>query len=231
MDFINQSQETAKIADALAKAQNKIQSALKDSTNPFYNKNYADLASVWAVCREPLSANGLAVAQSCAVIGNDYFLETKLLHLSGQWLKSLIPLILNKKDMQGIGAAITYARRFGLSAMVGVVQEDDDGNSITVEKTIQRDKHEKPLIKEELPEFPPPPRFNQWKAGQAEIDKLKALCINRTVDGWDDLTIKKYVTERYEKTVQKLSKEDFDSLLKTIQLTSSIEAFKEIKIV
>ena len=51
------------------------------------------------------------------------------MHESGQWLKSEIRIPLtNKKDAQEIGSACTYGRRYGLTAMVGLAQIDDDGN-------------------------------------------------------------------------------------------------------
>ena len=56
--------------------------------------------------------------------------STTLMHSSGQWLRSKIKLPLSKVDAQGVGAAVTYGRRYGLSAMVGIAQYDDDANSI-----------------------------------------------------------------------------------------------------
>ena len=52
-----------KLVMALAKAQGQIKAAPKDSDNPFFKSKYADLASVWEACREPLAKNGLAVIQ------------------------------------------------------------------------------------------------------------------------------------------------------------------------
>ena len=56
---------------------------------------------------------------------------TTLMHSSGQWLRSKVKLPLSKKDAQGVGAAITYGRRYGLSAIVGIAQYDDDAQSIS----------------------------------------------------------------------------------------------------
>jgi hypothetical protein len=86
------------------------------------------------VCREPLSKNGLAVIQTVKGHGEGLFLETDLVHSSGEWKRGIIPLLLMKRDMQGLGSAITYARRYGLSAMVGVAQDDDDGNDASPPK-------------------------------------------------------------------------------------------------
>lgn len=128
------------LAQALAKAQGEITNALKDKDNPFFKSTYADLASVWDACREPLSKNGLSVTQT---LGTDQSgriaLTTLLMHSSGEWISSVVPIIPVKQDPQSVGSAITYMRRFSLSALVGVapsekpteddLDEDDDGNA------------------------------------------------------------------------------------------------------
>ena len=63
-----------------------------------------------------------------------FYVTTMLLHSSGQWIKSKLKMPITKADAQGVGATITYARRFALSAMVGISQYDDDGESITNHK-------------------------------------------------------------------------------------------------
>lgn len=118
------------IATALATAQQEMGKALKESTNPQFGKPYADLASVKDACLSALNKNGIAVIQPLEVTeGGRYFVLTTFLHSSGESLSCPIPLILGKSDMQGLGSAITYARRFGLMAMAGIAPEDDDGNA------------------------------------------------------------------------------------------------------
>ena len=120
-----------KLAEALAKAQSEIKGALASSVNPFFKSNYADLDTVIKSCFPQLTKNGLSIIQ-----GNDtcekgsFYVTTMLLHSSGQWIKSKLKMPITKPDAQGVGATITYARRFSLSAMVGIAQTDDDGNSI-----------------------------------------------------------------------------------------------------
>ena len=118
------------LARALAKAQAVMQSASKDKTNPAFRSRYADLASVWDACREALTTNGLAVAQLVTSADkSSVTVETRLLHESGESLSSILTLPVEKATAQGVGSAITYARRYGLSAMVGVApDDDDDGN-------------------------------------------------------------------------------------------------------
>lgn len=118
-----------KLAEALAKAQREIQNAAKDKANPYFKSKYADLASVWEACREPLTKNGLAVIQKARATEGGIEVETMLVHSSGQFVTETLSLPVVKADAQGIGSAITYARRYALSAMVGVAPEDDDGNA------------------------------------------------------------------------------------------------------
>lgn len=120
----------SEIGKALAKAQKEIHSAGKEGINPHFKSRYATLSSVWEACREALTKNGLAVAQAILTQHDGrYVLQTMLIHESGQFIESFCPLILQKNDMQGLGSAITYARRYALAAIVGVSQDDDDGNA------------------------------------------------------------------------------------------------------
>lgn len=119
-----------KLFEALSKAQAKIEIAIKDKENPYFKSMYADLSSIWNVCRVPLSENGLAIVQTIEGTRSESFLVTYLGHSSGEFIKSRLPLMIDKPTPQGMGSAITYARRYALSAIVGVCtdDEDDDGN-------------------------------------------------------------------------------------------------------
>jgi len=129
------SEQINELATALAKAQGKIVGALKDSANPFFKSKYADLASCWDACREQLTSNGLSVMQFTETVENGLAVTTRLAHASGQWVEST--LIVHPKDdgPQAAGSAITYARRYGLAAIVGLAQVDDDGNAANANHT------------------------------------------------------------------------------------------------
>ena len=126
----NMSKDISKLAGALAKAQGMMGGVAKGKVNPFYKSKYADISDCLDACLPALSKNGLAVSQGNRFCGeHGYYITTMLLHESGQWLKSEIRIPLtNKKDAQEIGSACTYGRRYGLTAMVGLAQQDDDGN-------------------------------------------------------------------------------------------------------
>ena len=131
--------QMSKLAEALASAQGMIEDARKDSSNPHFKSRYADLASVRAVIKEPLAKNGLSVMQIPRTvyfdIGNQRVIQgveivTILTHKSGEKLVSdpfYMPCA--KPDAHGLGSAITYARRYSLSAILNVASDDDDGNA------------------------------------------------------------------------------------------------------
>jgi len=119
------------LAAALAKAQLTIKSALKDTKGQIgQNRNYkyADLTSVWDACRSSLSENGIAVIQKTDFDGSAMWVETVLLHSSGDMMSGRFPLRPTQETPQAYGSALTYARRYSLASMVGVVTEDDDGS-------------------------------------------------------------------------------------------------------
>ena len=119
---------TAKLDAAMAIAQANIRHAVKDSANPFFKSNYADLASVFTACREALAGAKVAVYQMAETVGDLVQVTTRLAH-DGEWIESSLSVKPSKSDAQGIGSTITYLRRYSLSAMVGVAQDDDDGNA------------------------------------------------------------------------------------------------------
>lgn len=117
------------IIASFIKAQAQIQNAVKDAKNPHFKNNYATLESVLDAVKPVANANGLAIIQ---VNGRDEkgdYVETILAHETGEMLTSKCYLHFSKQDMQGLGSAITYARRYSLAAMFSITQEDDDGNT------------------------------------------------------------------------------------------------------
>lgn len=124
------SSNITELATALAKAQGEIKNATKSSDNPYFKSKYADLAEVLNVAREPLAKNGLSIMQANEGVANGYMsVTTLLLHSSGQYIKATGTFPVGKQDPQGAGSALTYARRYSLAAMLGIAQEDDDGNA------------------------------------------------------------------------------------------------------
>jgi len=144
---MNQSENINELISAMAKAQGEIGPALKDSINPHFKSRYADLNSVWNACRSALSKNGLAVIQTTCSRDNSLFLETMLAHSSGQWIRAQLPVVTHKNDAQGIGTALTYMRRYGLAAIVGVApDEDDDGETAVGRGKFNQKAESRPVL-------------------------------------------------------------------------------------
>jgi hypothetical protein len=132
---MEQSENIAELATALAIAQGQIENALKTRENPHFRSKYADLAGVWEACRDALTANGLSVIQSPGeLVDGRMAMTTQLCHKSGQWVRGSLTIPLGKADAQAYGSAVTYSRRFALAAFVGVSPADDDGEAATAAK-------------------------------------------------------------------------------------------------
>ena len=115
------------IAVALGKAQAALKPAEKSGRNPHLKSKYSTLADVWAACKEALLKNDLTIAQTTDFDEkNILIVETLLMHKSGQWIVGRTSMNPAKIDPQAFGSAITYGRRYGLAAIVGVCPEDDD---------------------------------------------------------------------------------------------------------
>lgn len=136
---MTRSEQIQDLAEALALAQGEIAGARKDSKNPHFNSKYADLASIWDACREPLSKHGLSVVQSPRLVGEaDHSwveVETVLFHKTGQFISDVLAIPIARADAQGVGSALTYGRRYALAAMVGIAPEDDDDGNAAVGRT------------------------------------------------------------------------------------------------
>ncbi len=146
---VYESAELGKLFEALSKAQGEMEVAKEDATNPFYKSPYAALPSVIRSSRPCLNKYGLCVIQRIMANGNGTsYLFTRLCHVSGQWMESRMHLLPLKPDMQWMGGAITYAKRYAYSAMIGVVteEEDDDGNAACTPPKAKAKENAKPVF-------------------------------------------------------------------------------------
>ncbi len=129
------SERLDKIATALARVQERLDPVRADEIGLINDGacerayRYASLTSVWQAIRPLLALHGLSLVQTCEPGAPDELrLTTTLLHTSGQWIAGTTAIPLVARTPQGYGSALTYARRYGLAAMVGLsVDQDDDG--------------------------------------------------------------------------------------------------------
>ena len=167
----NQSENIGALAASLAKAQGSLNAALKDSKNPHLKNKYADLASIWNAAREPLAENELAVIQTTDDDEGGQYLVTTLAHSSGEWIRGRLKIGTEGANKgvnanQALGSSISYMRRYALAAIVGVIQDDADGNgSRGTQKRFALPKDtDQPLYTRTKNDTPPPrPRVDPQK--------------------------------------------------------------------
>lgn len=121
------------LAAALVKAQADLKNPGFDSQNPHFRSKFASLASVRAAVVPALAKHGLVVIQPLVSTAEGIGVSTTILHESGERMDfPAFVLPAAKHDPQGYGSAATYARRYALMAVAGVVgDEDDDANAAT----------------------------------------------------------------------------------------------------
>lgn len=128
---MNKSENINELATALHQAQSEMSGAKKSSNNPYFKSKYADLYEIINCAKGPLASNGLSFSQFPVSDAGSAGVETVIMHNSGQWISNSFMLPCSKCDPQGMGSAITYARRYGLQSALGIPSEDDDGNAAT----------------------------------------------------------------------------------------------------
>ena len=127
---MDHSESFAALAAALALAQLDISNPPLDRENTYFGSRYATLGACLNSVRGPLAKQGISIVQTVSCDPGSVGVTTTLIHSSGEWLASTIVQALgDKSTVQQLGSAVTYLRRYGLTAMTMVVGEaDDDGN-------------------------------------------------------------------------------------------------------
>jgi len=131
---IKMSPQINEVVAAMAKAALELTTVAYDSVNPHYRNKYASLAAFEKAIRVPLAKQGLHLFHCVGHEDGQHTVTTVLGHASGQWIASTMRLLLNKQDMQGLGSAITYAKRYQVGALVGVSADEDDDAEKAIEK-------------------------------------------------------------------------------------------------
>jgi hypothetical protein len=171
------SESLTKLLPALFKAQGELEHAKKTSDNPHFKSKYADLATVLDTAKPALQNHELLVTHAREVVEMQEYLVTTLFHTSGEFIQSRTLLQPVKRDPQGYGSAITYARRYDLSALLGLAQDDDDGNGASQPKTetaAARNKRYNALLAEIDAAYDTTSLMHIWQSNQPAIMGFKA---------------------------------------------------------
>ena len=165
---MNTSEQIGQLAKALAAAQIELTNPALNKVNPHFKSKYADLATVLNAVRPTLGKHGIAVMQITETLETAILLHTRLIHTSGEWVESTYPVSHIGKH-QEMGAALTYAKRQALSAMVGVAGEDDDDGNEATKETLKPTAFTKPVKKVN------PNEMNEDDSAAAHYDMIGSL--------------------------------------------------------
>lgn len=182
---MDQSPTIGAIAAAIAKAQGAIPNVRKSHTAKIqtkaggaYSYKYADLADVWDAVRSVLAANGLAVIQSPESMSEGLAIVTTIAHESGEWISGLITMPLADRTPQSLGTAITYLRRYGLCAMLGIVSDEDGDAQDRQESAQSAQPYQQPR------QAPPAPQRPAQKATGSKAEAPRAVLVARLRELW-----------------------------------------------
>lgn len=150
--MLNKSESIANLVKALSALQGELKDADKNALNPHFKSKYADLSEVLGNLRPLLAKNQLALSQFPSFENGIVSVTSLLAHASGEWIESTASAPATKQDVQGVGSAITYLKRYSAAAIVGMASadQDDDGNSVSIQKV-----ENKPIAKQEVKDFRP----------------------------------------------------------------------------
>lgn len=213
---MQKSESIKEIATALSRFQAEVTNPKNTADNPFFKSKYAPLNDVLNLVRPLLTKNGLSILQSPSGDGEKIIVTTMLMHSSGEWIE-LDPLVLraDKVTAQSAGSAITYARRYAVSAILGISSEDDDdGNYATGNNSSEKItavNQEQPTSK---PEQPGPEQTNELPT--AKIKALHALRnkLNKTEDEFKQGLSKMFGREIT--SLKELSVQEADAVIKAL---------------
>jgi hypothetical protein len=194
------SETTATLCAALVAAQGALKPIAKDGKNPAFRSRYATLDGIMETVRPALAAHGLALVQGVIhpetgeggrLVG--ITVETRLLHTSGEWLASVVPVPVAKGDAHGLGSALSYGRRYGISALLALsTDEDDDGNAAAKAPPAKPQAKPAPAapapgqrLHDRVPTTPPPEGMSLAKAETVELKGQRL--IDMTPDRLDKL--------------------------------------------
>lgn len=189
------------VSAALMKAQAAFGKIELSKVNPHFKSRYADLTEIMSRVRKPLADNGLVLSHTCGMVDGKVNVITRLIHIeSGEFLAAEVVMPLDKPNPQGVGSAITYGRRYGVSAVLAIVaDEDDDGNGASPQKPTeprQRTQDKEPPKTQQRPKNAPDEAtdeltdvledfrdvFNRWKQSRGHagmnINEIREYMLN-----------------------------------------------------
>ena len=203
--MIEQSESITELAGALVEAQSEFPTVGKNSTNPHFKSNYADLTAIIETVRPVLAKHGLAVLQFPSTSDGADSLTTCLVHKSGQFMRATARLATsvrgNSATAQEVGSAMTYCRRYGIQSVLGLVAEDDDGKKASQR---QRPQSGSARAATQAPKISGAQRKRMWAiAKEHDFDEAGLRQIVFEVTGDGETTANLTIAD-YDQVIEKL---------------------------
>ena len=172
---MEKSETIGKLTEALAKAQAAFQPIKRAAKVDFTTRggqkikySYATLQDVLDAVRPALSLNGLALTQPTKIVDGKVVVETLLSHSSGEWISGELFIESLDKTPQSEGSALTYARRYALSSLLGIASEEDDDAEAAMQPikvaTSPKEKHQETSL-----DFTQGKPIDRGDSGQARL--------------------------------------------------------------
>ena len=195
---MNKSESIKELSIALSKFQGEVTNPLNTAENPFFKSKYAPLNDILTLVRPLLSKQGLSIVQAPSGDGENIILTTILIHNSGEYIEfPELVLKADKPTAQGAGSAITYARRYAISAILGINSEDDDDGNNAEPKT---------------PTTEQPKTTAQTKTtgiSEKQVSRLYAIAKAADVD---KATVDSQIKTKLNKTPEELTRVEYDKI-------------------
>ncbi|NVT01065.1 ERF family protein [Listeria monocytogenes] len=214
------SESVIELSVALSKFQEKVEQPAKTANNPFFKSSYVPLENVISAVKKHAPDLGLSYIQIPLTEENKVGVKTILMHSSGEFVEfDPFMLPLDKNTAQGAGSALTYARRYTLSAAFGIASDEDDGNGASGNTKANNSSKNYQQTKQTQP--------TQQSDNLASPAQRKAIFAKASVVGDPFGHDAKYVLESYKITDTKsMSKGEASALIK--KLDAEIEAQKQV---
>jgi len=174
------------IYEALCKFQGALTTI--DKKKKGYNFKYADLSDIWDAIRKPLTDNGFSIVQLVQSEEGKNYIVTKLFHISGECIESKTLIEFTAKKHQDVGSSITYYRRYALSAMLGIVSDEDVDDKLDKQEEVYQESYKK-------------------------ISQEQLMVIENLINGHND--IRQRMLKRFN-SLQNIDKKDFESVVNSI---------------
>lgn len=194
-ESMNKSESIVNIAIAMKNFQNEVEQPAKSADNPYFKSKYVPLPAVMASIKKSAAKHGLSYTQAPVSNEKGVGVQTMIMHESGEFIEfPVFYLPLDKQTPQAGGSAITYAKRYSLSAAFGIDSEfDDDGNEASKPAPV-------PAQKEDMT----PEIFEATKQSMIAAQTNKALRSPKAT--FDAAMAKMNITEEQQTELKKLIK-------------------------